>query len=79
MYAPERGALTLVRLIGVMLVVATILALGLYWAECAFHKPHPLPVQLLPTLWRLLWAVLGIVILAKARAIAQWITERLDL
>ncbi len=74
MEAPERGALTLVRLIGVMLVVAAMLEVGLYLAEC--HAPkHPQPVALMPVLLRSLWAVLGIVMLAKARAIAEWISE----
>jgi hypothetical protein len=78
MDAPERGALTLVRLIGVMLVVGAILELGLYYAEC--HAPkHPQPVELMPVLVRLIWAVLGIVVLARARAIADWISNRLDL
>jgi hypothetical protein len=77
MDAPERGALTLVRLIGVMLVVATLLELGLYFAEC--HAPkHPRPVELLPVLGRVIWAVLGLVVLARARAIAAWISNLLD-
>jgi hypothetical protein len=77
MDAPERGALTLVRLIGVMFVVATILELGLYWAKCAFAKP-PVPMELIPILLRLIPTVVGFVILIKARAIADWISNILD-
>ena len=77
MDAPERGALTLVRLVGVMLVVATILELGLYWAECSMPR-HRVPMQLIPILWRLLPAGLGFVVLIKARAIADWISNILD-
>ena len=77
MDAPERGALTLVRLIGVMWLVAVLLEVGLYLAEC--HAPkHPRPVELAPVLLRSLWAVPGIVILVKARAIAEWISDYLD-
>jgi hypothetical protein len=77
MDAPERGALTLVRLVGVMLVVTTILELGLYFAEC--HAPkHPRPVEALPVLARLIWAVLGLVVLVRARAIAAWMANLWD-
>ncbi len=59
MDAPERGALTLVRLIGGFLVVASILELGLYWAKCSIPK-HPVPMESLPVLLRLIPAVTGI-------------------
>ena len=78
MEAHERGGLTLVRLIGVMLVVATILELGLYWAKCSSPR-HKVPVELIPVLLRLIPAALGIVVLVKARAIADWISNTLDL
>ena len=78
METPERGALTLVRLIGVILVVWTILDLGLYWALC--HNPkNPAPVEVVPVLLKLIPAVVGIVILAKAHAISEWISDKLDL
>lgn len=77
MEAPERGALTLVRLIGVTLVVATILELGLYWATC--HNPkNPVPVEVLPVVWRLIPAIIGAVILIKSRALAEWLASLLD-
>ena len=75
----ERGPLNLVRIIGVMLVVATILELGLYRAECAYHKPVPIKVELVPCLWKLIPALLGFVVLFKARAIAEWLSDQLDL
>ena len=73
----QRGALTLVRLIGVLFVVATILALGFYWAECAFAKP-PQPVQLGHCLLLLVPAVVGLVILVKAKVLADWLANLLD-
>lgn len=78
MQSPERGALTLVRLISVLLIVVSILELGLYWAECSWAKP-PVPVQVLPVLFKLIWAVLGFIGLFKSRALADWVTEKLDL
>ena len=77
MDTPERGALTLVRLIGVVLIVWTILDLGLYWAKCANPK-HPMPVEVIPVLLKSISAVIGIFILVRARAIATWISEWLD-
>lgn len=77
MDAPERGALTLVRLIGVMLVVATILELGLYWAKCSVPN-HRVPVELVPVLLRLIPAVLGIILLIKARTVAEWLSDFLE-
>jgi hypothetical protein len=78
MEAPERGALTLVRLISVLLVVATILELGLYWAQCRYAKP-PLPMHAGPVVERLIPSLFGFAGLIKARAIASWVTEKLDL
>jgi hypothetical protein len=75
---PKRGALTLVRLIGVLLVVWTLLELALYWAECSNPK-QPAPVQMVPVLLKSIPALIGLVILIKARAIAEWISNTLDL
>jgi hypothetical protein len=77
MDAPERGGLTLVRLIGVMLIVATILELGLYWAKCSIPE-HKVPVEVIPVVLRLIPAVLGVAALIKARALAEWISNILD-
>ena len=78
MDAPERGALMLVRLIGVLFVVASLLELGLYWAECANPK-HPVPVEKISCVLRLIPAAIGLVILIKAKAIAEWISDKLGL
>ena len=77
MDAPERGALMLVRLIGVLFVVASILELGLYWAKCAFAKP-PVPAETIPCALKLIPAVIGFVILIKGKAIAERISNILD-
>lgn len=78
MDAPERGALTLVRLIGVMLVVWTIFDLGLYWAKCASPK-NPVPMEVVPVVLKLIPSVIGTVVLIKARALAEWVSNMLDL
>jgi hypothetical protein len=78
MDAPERGALMLVRLIGGLLIVASILELGLYWAKC-WNPNHRVPVEAVPVLFRLIPAVFGFVVLIKAKAIAEWLANLLDL
>ena len=75
----ERAILNLVRIIGVLLVVATLLALGFYWAQCAAHKPAPSPVQPLLVGLRLIPSLLGFLVLIKARSIVGWISELLEL
>jgi hypothetical protein len=77
MDAPERGALTLVRLVGALCLVASILELGLYWARCSIPN-HRIPMELVPVLLRLIPALIGFVMLIKARAIAEWISNILD-
>ncbi len=67
----------LVRLIGTLFFVATILELGLYWAKCDFAKP-PVRVEMLPCALRLIPAAIGLVILIKAKAIAEWLSNILD-
>ncbi len=79
MEANEHGALTLVRMLGVILLVATVLELGLYWAECSLHKPEPVPMQVIPIIIRSLPALAGVVVLIKSRAIAEWVADKLDL
>ena len=68
----------LVRLIGVLFIVASILELGLYWAKCHLAKP-PLAVAVMPCAFKLIPAAIGFVILIKARAIAEWISNTLDI
>jgi hypothetical protein len=78
MDSPERGALTLVRLLGAMTVVMSFLELGLYLAKC-YAPGHPVPVQPLAAALYLVPAALGVVVLIKARALAEWLSNFLDL
>jgi ABC-type phosphate/phosphonate transport system permease subunit len=68
----------LVRLIGAATLIIAVLELGLYWAEC-FAPRHHVPLRFLPVLLRSIPAVVGLVILIRARAIANWLAERMDL
>ena len=78
MDSPERGALTLVRLIGAVMLLCSLLEVVLLVADAyAIHHPHPVPV-LAVILWSVP-ALLGVAILIKAQAVAEWISNILDL
>ena len=75
MDAPERGALMLVRFIAASLICATLVELTLYWV--IVQHDHT-PVEIFPCILKSIPAVAGIVMLVKARALAEWISNRLD-
>jgi hypothetical protein len=77
MDAPNRGALMLVRLVAVCFMLIGFLDLALYLTRC-FEPKHPLPVRVAPIVSNSIPAALGLVILARARAIAQWISDWLE-
>jgi hypothetical protein len=75
MDAPQRGALMLVRFTAVGLIGLSVLELGLYGGECFVHHQ---PVQILHGMLLFIPFVLGVVIFARARAIAEWISNKFD-
>ena len=91
MNAPQRGALMLVRFVSVAIIGLGLLTEGLYVADCFAHSrgpapgaknlPHPQgPVAISEVHCALLGVpvLAGIVCLAKARPIAQWLSDKLD-
>ena len=75
MDAPERGALMLVRFIAAALIGWTIVELVLYWAVCDHNHTA---MQALPCILKLVPLLLGIMVLIKAKALAEWISNILD-
>jgi hypothetical protein len=75
MDAPERGALMLVRFIALSLIGVAIVEVALYWVEASTHHE---PVEILACILKAFPAMVGLVILIKARAIAEWISNKLD-
>jgi succinate-acetate transporter protein len=75
MDAPERGALMLVRFIAAALIGWTIVELVLYWAVCDHNHTA---MQALPCILKLVPLLLGITVLIKAKALAEWISNILD-
>jgi hypothetical protein len=76
METPDRGALMLVRIIALALVGWAVAELLLYWADCHFHN-HP--VEIIKIIIKSLPLLGGAVILVKARALAEWLSDLLDL
>jgi hypothetical protein len=76
MEAPERGALMLVRFTAVALISWTMVELALY---VAISQHNAQPIKTLPCVIRSLPALIGLVMVVRARAIAQWLAEKLDL
>jgi hypothetical protein len=75
MDAPDRGALMLVRFIAVALIGASVVELALYWVIAQHNHA---PMETFPCILKSIPAVLGVVILIKARAVAEWISNKLD-
>ena len=76
MESPERGALMLVRFLALGLIGWAVAELSLYWLVCD-HNHQPLAI--FPCLVKSLPFVAGVVMLIKSRALAEWISEQLDL
>ena len=65
----------LVRFTAVGLIGLSVLEFGLYGGECFAHHQ---PVQVLHGALLFIPFVLGIVIFARARAVAEWISNKFD-
>ena len=75
---PPRGALLLVYLVASCLLVVGLLEVGLYLAQCLLHKP-PVPVKIFPLVLDGLPFLAGAAVMIKAKTIAAWIAEKMDL
>jgi hypothetical protein len=75
MDAPDRGALMLVRFTGVSLICVTLVELTLYWVIAQHNHT---PVSILTCILKSIPAAVGVVMLIKAKAIAEWISNKLD-
>ena len=67
----------LVYLVAGCLLVVGLLDAGLYLAQC-FQPKNPVPVKIPPLMLDALPGLAGVVILIKARAIAEWISNKFD-
>jgi hypothetical protein len=76
MEASERGALFLVRFVAAALIGWTLIEVGMY---VAVQHQKTLPVEIIPCCTRSVPLIIGIAMLIKARAIAEWVADTLDL
>ena len=65
----------LVHFTAIGLIGLSLLELGLYGGECYVHHQ---PVQIFHAVPLFIPFVLGIIVLAKARAVAEWISNKFD-
>ena len=65
----------LVYFIAIGLIGLSVLELGLYGGECHVHHQ---PVQVFHAVLLFIPLVLGIVVLVRARAVAEWISNKFD-
>ena len=75
MDAPDRGALMLVRFIALSLIGVTLVNLALYWVVSQHNHSG---MTIFPCVLKSIPAVIGLVVLIRARAIAGWISNKLD-
>lgn len=75
MDTPERGALMLVRFIAAALIGWAVVDLALYWVVAQHNNT---PMEIFPCVLKSIPAVVGFVILLKAKALAQWISNKMD-
>ncbi len=73
MDASERGAMMLVRFVALALIGVSLVELAL-----AFALESKIPVEVLPCVLKSIPALIGLVMLVKARALAEWIAGLLD-
>ncbi len=65
----------LVRFIAAALLGWTVVDLSLYWVV-AQHQHAAL--EIFPCILKSIPAVLGVVVLIKSKALAQWVSDKLD-
>lgn len=75
MDAPDRGALMLVRFIALSLIGVAIVEVVLYWVVSSSHNE---PLQIFACILKSIPALIGVVMLIKAKALAEWISDKLD-
>ena len=76
MEANERGALMLVRFVAAALIGWATVEVVLYIVIC---RHQAVPVEIFSCVIKSLPFIAGVIILAKARAISEWLADKLDL
>lgn len=84
MESSQRGALSLVRLVAIGIILIGLLDGGLYLTQYVMpyfqrhqhlQNQHPEPLNILRLALDSLPLIIGIVILIKAKAVAEWVED----
>lgn len=75
MDASQRGALMLVRVIALALLGWSVVNFALY---LAINQHDHADLQVIPCVIKFLPGLAGIIILIKARAVAEWLADKLE-
>jgi hypothetical protein len=87
MESSQRGALGLVRLVAICLIVVGLLDSGMYFTQylTPYFQIHnhvasqpPQPLKIYRIVLDSLPIIAGIVILIKARAVAEWLIDKIE-
>ena len=84
MESSQRGALGLVRLIALCLMVIGLLDAGLYFTQylgllsSATHREPRQPLNIVRIILDSLPIIIGIAVLIKAKAIAEWVADLIE-
>jgi hypothetical protein len=87
MESSERGALALVRLVAICIILVGVLDAGVYLTQYVtpmFQQMHQqqsqphVPIHMLRLVLDSIPLIVGIVILVKARAIAEWVQDMIE-
>lgn len=76
MDSSERGALMLVRIVAAALIGWAVMDLALYWVVCSHNDK---PVQIFTCVLKALPLLIGAVMLIRAKSLAEWVSDKLDL
>jgi hypothetical protein len=75
MEAPERGALMLVRFVAVSLIGLSLVEFALYWVVSQHYNTT---MKIFPCFLKAIPALLGVAFLIKSKALARWVSDKLD-
>lgn len=77
MESSQRGALSLVRLVAGCIIVVGLLDACLYFTQW-LHPVHRAPLNIVRVILDSIPIVIGIVMLIKAKAIAEWLSDMIQ-
>jgi hypothetical protein len=81
MESSQRGALALVRLVAVCIILVGVMDAGMYLTQYVapiFKHQPPAPLSIFRLTLDAIPLIVGIVILVKAKAVAEWLADMIE-